>query len=293
MDERRNPEPSEKGKTNDLQVSTYKDSLLKGSTEDKDRNMDEGQCLRTLGESKIFLEGDKVWKEMLDQCLVGEALNPIHFEELKKALMNDWVSMEAVKMMGSIKALMIFDSAQSMQSALQLDSLRKHLLEVRRWSIGEVNRSRKLWLEIIGLLIHGWTRDNMLKIGNVWGRVLEVEEAEETHYSFFRVLVAANASPAIRAWATIVIDNKNFDIFVKEDGGYLSQRQDFKGIREETDCSEASLGHTIVDKEQEFGENGMNRVGSEDGEGMIIPVDSRGVATLGEEAEESKVGETQ
>ncbi|MED6124577.1 hypothetical protein PIB30_060102 [Stylosanthes scabra] len=179
---------------------------------------DDNGDIQTLGNLKILLECDKALKEKLACGIVGETLHPYRFVELKEKILQDFDNIESIKMMGTMKMLLIFSSVQGAEKALQSDNLLSHFMEVRRWTTGEANRSRRFWLEVTGLPLHGWNKENMHKIGQVWERVLKVEEEEERHFSYFRVLVKANAGPSIRAWVTIEIDEQCLDIFVKEDG---------------------------------------------------------------------------
>ncbi|MED6133154.1 hypothetical protein PIB30_025968 [Stylosanthes scabra] len=110
-----------------------------------------------------------------------------------------------MKMMGNMKVFLVFDSVQSMDVALASDLLRKHFLEIRRWLSGEANRTRLCWIGITGLLIHGWSKENMIKIGAVWGRVVEIEDEKRGHLSAFKVEIVAIAGPTIRALENVVI----------------------------------------------------------------------------------------
>ncbi|MED6109670.1 hypothetical protein PIB30_035846 [Stylosanthes scabra] len=144
--------------------------------------------IQTLGESKIRLRGDHDIRERLKRSMVGESLNPYDFEMLTNLIKSEWEAIEEVKMMGAMKMLIIFDSCQSLDMALELEWWYQHFIEIRRWSTKE-------------------------------GKVLKVQEEEGGHYSSFKILVEANAGPAIRAFATVVIENEEFTIFIKEEGG--------------------------------------------------------------------------
>ncbi|MED6108554.1 hypothetical protein PIB30_025203 [Stylosanthes scabra] len=123
--------------------------------------------------------------------------------------------------MGSMKMLMTFKTEENMSEAENSESLLKHFIEVRKWTSGEVNRIRRKWLEISRLPEHGWTHENMRKIGEVWGRVVAVQEEEGSHYNSFIVLVDSNMGTWIQARAPIVIEGECFQIFVMEVGGNI------------------------------------------------------------------------
>ncbi|MED6138653.1 hypothetical protein PIB30_076464 [Stylosanthes scabra] len=165
-----------------------------------------------------------------------------------------------------------------------IEDLHIQFLEVRRWTKGETDRSRKFWLEITGLPIHGWSEANMRKIGEVWGRVLGIEMEEGGHYSSFRVLVVANSSPRIRTFATVVIENENFIIFVNEEGGPGIEY----GANMERKALSNGAGETTNANRR--CDNMINSVG--DVAIRPVPIMS-GEGSKAAEDEESKVGETE
>ncbi|MED6114469.1 hypothetical protein PIB30_080467 [Stylosanthes scabra] len=206
-------------------TKTYSKALKGTLREEEAREGIGNNGLQTLGNSKIYLAEHTDSREKLKRSLVGETLESYNVADLTKSLMNEWPSLKAVKMMGLMKALLVFDTSENMEAALESNRLMEHFLEVRVWSEGDTNRTRNVctnrtrnvWLEVTGLPIHGWSQENMKAIGNVWAKVLQVGNGEG-HFSSFRVLVVTNTGPAIRDMATIVIENTEFLIFVKEEG---------------------------------------------------------------------------
>ncbi|MED6132390.1 hypothetical protein PIB30_018592 [Stylosanthes scabra] len=147
--------------------------------------------MQSLGDSKIYLQVDKSNFEWLDRTLIGETLNPYNFQQLKKDVMRDWHTIEDVKMMGSMKMLLVFDSKQNMEEALGSSYLLNHFLDIRRWTKGEVNNTRRSWIEVLGLPCHGWAKSNMEKIGE---------------------------GPTIQAFADVVLEGEACRIFVRDIG---------------------------------------------------------------------------
>ncbi|MED6150381.1 hypothetical protein PIB30_071725 [Stylosanthes scabra] len=218
------PNDKEKERPEDEPVKTqfqnrsYKDTLLEKEHETGYHNQYDSGRLQKLGDSKIHLGENKEARERLNRSLVGETLNPLNFEELSSAVMKDWHTLQEVKMMDSIKLLMTFDTVANMEEAEKSCYLFNHFIEVRRWTTGEVNRVRRKWLEVTGLPTHGWMRENMMKIGEVWGKVILIQDDNGKHFNSFRVLVDSNVGPGIQALASIVIEGECFQIFVKEVG---------------------------------------------------------------------------
>ncbi|MED6219590.1 hypothetical protein PIB30_037124 [Stylosanthes scabra] len=130
-------------------------------------NLDECSRLQTFGNSKIYLEESKALKEKLRRCVIGEALDPINVESLLQEVKSDCNCLEEVRMLGAMTVMMVFDSTQNMDKMMESNTLAKHFLKIRKWTSGEANRTRECWIEVSGLPLHGWTKENMLKIGNV------------------------------------------------------------------------------------------------------------------------------
>ncbi|MED6216983.1 hypothetical protein PIB30_013197 [Stylosanthes scabra] len=178
----------------------------------------EDRGIQILGNSKLVLKADENLKKMLNRSLVGELLKPRRFEELREGVTKECKDMVDMKMMGSWKVIMVFNSVEAMVEAEQSTPLRNQFMDVRRWSPGETNGLRRFWLEFIGLPANSWTIQNMERIGNVWGTVLKIDDGNEEHFNAFRILVDAKFSPIIQAVLTVVIEGGEYLVTVKEIG---------------------------------------------------------------------------
>ncbi|MED6152538.1 hypothetical protein PIB30_093019 [Stylosanthes scabra] len=118
--------------------------------------------------------------------------------------------------MGSQKLVLIFESKQGMEEAAESSFLLNRFMDVGRCTTGEANRSRRKWLEVFGLSVHAWCKNNMRKVVEVWGLAISLEEKEEEHFNSFKVLVDAGTGPTIQARLTVAINGEEFSIFVKE-----------------------------------------------------------------------------
>ncbi|MED6136896.1 hypothetical protein PIB30_059997 [Stylosanthes scabra] len=130
-----------------------------------------------MGNSKLELQLVEEEVERLERSLVGEALNPMDFDEMRKAMMRDLHTIVDVKMMGAMKLVMIFDTVANKEEAIRSPLLLNHFIDVRRWSPAEVNFNRRLWVEIVGIPAHAWCKENAIKIGSVWEKVIEMDES--------------------------------------------------------------------------------------------------------------------
>ncbi|MED6170284.1 hypothetical protein PIB30_029403 [Stylosanthes scabra] len=122
-------------------------------------------------------------------------------------------------MLGSKKLLMIFDTRRSMEEVAGLAFMLNHFIKVRPWTTSEANRSRRVWLKGIGRPLHAWSRENMARIGRIWGPVIYVEDTQDQQYSAFKVMVDIGLGPNIQAMLKVIVEGEEFLIYVKETSG--------------------------------------------------------------------------
>ncbi|MED6203073.1 hypothetical protein PIB30_111932, partial [Stylosanthes scabra] len=77
-----------------------------------------------------------------------------------------------------------------------------------------------------GVPAHAWGLESARKIGNVWGRVLEVFESDLLHYNSIRVYIEAKVAPNNLATMDVIVDNDNFLVMVKECGDPWRKEED-------------------------------------------------------------------
>ncbi|MED6187460.1 hypothetical protein PIB30_076651 [Stylosanthes scabra] len=94
--------------------------------------------------SKVLLQMVEEEREKMVRSLVGEIVNPMNFEEVKKAIMMDWHTLVGVRSMGTKMVVLTFDSVENMEEALRSPFLLNHLIDIRRWSGGKTNLKRKI-----------------------------------------------------------------------------------------------------------------------------------------------------
>ena len=87
------------------------------------------------------------------------------------------VNFERVQAIDSYKVLITFHSKEEMVH--ELDENKETMLsimdEIRPWEEEEVCKVRRIWLICRGVPLHGWSKSNIEKIGEVWGRVVSCD----------------------------------------------------------------------------------------------------------------------
>ena len=76
-------------------------------------------------------------------------------------------------------------------------------------------QTRRVWIECWGLPIHGWSEENISKIGEVWRKVIEVD-MKLVDISFAKVLIDTALFTLINRWVCFNLDGVLYNVFVKE-----------------------------------------------------------------------------
>ncbi|MED6201438.1 hypothetical protein PIB30_094976 [Stylosanthes scabra] len=111
----------------------------------------------------------------MSRSLIGESAIPLKIDIIP-LLFNDWESLLEVKPMGYFKMVLTFDSLEKKVEAFNSPFLLNYFGEVRDWSENEANRSRVARIEIYGMPLQVWSRENFNSVTQVCGSVLEIEE---------------------------------------------------------------------------------------------------------------------
>ncbi|MED6221067.1 hypothetical protein PIB30_050911 [Stylosanthes scabra] len=244
---------------------TSKDVVTYGKKHMNVLNLREENIVTSMGNSVLALESDEELKKKLRRSIIGEAISPLDSKETMSVLMKDWCEIEEVKLVGIMKAMMTFDTEANMEAALNSSFLLNHFVEVRKWSLREASRSRKAWLNVYGFPLHAWTKENMEKVGRVWGAVIKVEDNEESQFSYFKVLVDTGFCPLIQARLNVDVESEEFLLFVTE-AGSKPMDEEVKTERIENESKKKVLpeGNKAKEKGPTVEENGKDLIGEDE-----------------------------
>ncbi|MED6119643.1 hypothetical protein PIB30_013520 [Stylosanthes scabra] len=171
---------------NDQPEKTNEDVLIGKHSGDGEIPFGDVGVVTDLGSSKLKLDRDAVMAEKMERSLVGETMESIDFEKGEHG--------------GGAKFSIYAES----------------LYEERQWEVREACRTRKFWIEASRIPCHDWTVENMRRVSEVWGRVLELKELEAERLDAFYVLVESNHGPYVQSWLEVTIEEVEFRMFVKE-----------------------------------------------------------------------------
>ncbi|MED6200555.1 hypothetical protein PIB30_086360 [Stylosanthes scabra] len=158
-------------------------------------------------------EVEVIWceeqKQRLARSLLGVNVNPIEFRKVIDV--------------GPFRCLITFDSPEIRDAALKNELLLSTFDEVRRhWEIFW-GLSRRVWIEIMGIPVGLWCTENINRIVKHWGKVVRFDDRteESKSYSTARVLLDCFQWESIHEWVTIKVDDRQFEVFVKEFGSEM------------------------------------------------------------------------
>ncbi|MED6203934.1 hypothetical protein PIB30_004064 [Stylosanthes scabra] len=158
-------------------------------------------------------------KERLDRSLLGVSSKPIDFRIRDEALENQLL-------------LSLFDEVRYHWGVF--------------WSL-----SRRVWLEVNGMPIPLWCRENFESIAKLWGKVIEYDDRgdESKSYSIARVLVDCYEWTMINEWINLKVDDKEFEVYVKEVGAEVYSVESHPNLIDDQLVSLANLQSQSVVEE--------------------------------------------
>ncbi|MED6223602.1 hypothetical protein PIB30_075524 [Stylosanthes scabra] len=161
-------------------------------------------------------------KERLQRSFLGVCVKLIDFRKVMNRLLEEWNGPGNVECLdvGPYKCLVMFSSPETRDAAMKDELLISIFDEVRPhwelvWSL-----SRRVWIEIMGLLVNMWCVENISMITKLWGKMILIDDRTEASKSFSiaRVLIDSFQWEEIHEWISIKIEDRVLDVFVKEFG---------------------------------------------------------------------------
>ncbi|MED6219894.1 hypothetical protein PIB30_040015, partial [Stylosanthes scabra] len=130
----------------------------------------------------------------------------------------DQESLLEVKPMGCFKMVLTFDSLENKVEALNSPFLLNYFDEVRDWSENEANRPRVARIEICGMPLEAWSRENFNSVAQVCGSVLEIEEHGllGDRYNSVRAIIDTNWLHYINDVVNFDLNGTIYEVFVRE-----------------------------------------------------------------------------
>ena len=220
--------------------------------------------------------------EWLNRSIVGEVLVPTDCEYIFSKIEIDWRSKVKIRAMGEYKFLVTFHSREEAEEVLSLEKnfLSSILNEIRKWTPQDVCQTRRIWLECQGLPLHGWSKLNITKISDIWGKVIRIDfpKGELEDFSFARIMIDTACYSFINNWICFALDGIVYDVHVKE----IEKNADNSGIKRKVNNtalqhSGRKDGELEVEKSQNDEEGDLNLNDENMHENQLLIHDFQGV----------------
>ncbi|MED6162213.1 hypothetical protein PIB30_068291 [Stylosanthes scabra] len=178
-------------------------------------------------------------RQRLQRSLLGVCVKPIDFRKVMYRLLDDWKGPGEIECrdVGPYRCLITFESPEARDAAMGDELILSLLDEVIPhweyfWSL-----SRRIWIEVMGLPIGLWCNENYNKIAKLWGKMVKLDDRieESKSYSTARILLDCFQWERIHEWVSIKIEDRKFEVFVKEFGSEVYSVQSHPDLG--TECS--------------------------------------------------------
>ena len=120
------------------------------------------------------------------RSLIGELCQPLKFELIVEQVKQFWRGIEVVKALSSYTILITFETVDAMDVALSSGSSTTLLVfsSLKIWNVMDWWSFRRVWVERNGVHPYAWSEENLWKIGEQWGMVVNVILNEVNGLSF-------------------------------------------------------------------------------------------------------------
>ncbi|MED6222049.1 hypothetical protein PIB30_060724 [Stylosanthes scabra] len=185
---------------------------------------------------KVFT--DPTQEDILKRSIVAESINTIRFSWTKEQIAEVWngPGEMACRDIGPFKCLLTSESVEAWDLALKHQGLCELFFEMRpQWGFLYV-RSRRVWIEVVGVPVHLWSENTFMKLGKLWGKPVMMDELTNYYLSYTcaSILINSYQWETIQKWVPLEDGDRKFDVFVKEFGEVVPESNTAeKVVREE------------------------------------------------------------
>ncbi|GJX81356.1 nucleotide-binding alpha-beta plait domain-containing protein [Tanacetum coccineum] len=211
-----------------------------------------------ISEPSIVLGDECVMSMNVDNALFGRVKVFASLANLKMALGNEGFSDIDIKYMGEQWVMLEFKSLESMEKFKKCISVMSWFSQVIKATNEFEVDGRIAWVEVEGVPFKLWTDNTFTRIAEKWGKLLDVDDQDETCFHSKRLCVYLKAGNSIREDFKITHRGKMYWIRANETQGWVPEFTD--EYESEDDNS--------MDEEGEVKKNGIK---DEHSDGEIVP----------------------
>jgi len=166
--------------------------------------------------------------EWLQRSIVCESSDPTNVDTLHTTLVIKAGMQVQIRAMSYFKFIITFPSLMLMEECLRNHGeLNEWFTYIVKWNTSDQAETRRVWLEVFGVPMHGWIEDNFKKITEVWGSLICLDQLADTtiNYESMKILVATDQFYRIEGDILLQIDDHGYRVIVSEIGAYVPSAQ--------------------------------------------------------------------
>ncbi|CAO2822703.1 unnamed protein product [Amaranthus hypochondriacus] len=115
--------------------------------------------------------------ERLKMAVVVEVHTRFELREAAEMVANMELPTASLSAISPNELVLFFDEEEDIEGVLNEDSMLKTIgKSIYRWDVKKFQNERTVWVECTGIHPEWWSYENTVKIGELWGQVLKVEE---------------------------------------------------------------------------------------------------------------------
>nr|GEU54500.1 nucleotide-binding alpha-beta plait domain-containing protein [Tanacetum cinerariifolium] len=195
-----------------------------------------------FSEPSIVLGDECVMSKNADNTLFGRGKEFASLTNLKMALGNEGFSDIVIKYMGELWIMLEFKSLESMIKFKECVSVMSWFSQVKDATNEFEVDGRIAWVEVKGVPYRLWTENTFARIADKWGKLLDVDDQDETCFHSKRLCVYMKPGNSIREDFKIIHQGKTYWIRANETQGWVpdftdeSDDEDVNSMDEEGDA---------------------------------------------------------
>jgi len=155
----------------------------------------------------------------LSRSLVCTTQEPRDAATLANAIINGYGQCTRICALSGFKFILTFQSEGDLENALQNhEELDNWFSEVKKWDKYDCCKTRKVWLEVIGVPPHGWSWENFKKIADIWGFLICLGKPilRTDTFDSMKLLIETDILSHIEKSFILNIEDLGFRVHVRE-----------------------------------------------------------------------------
>ncbi|GJY88534.1 nucleotide-binding alpha-beta plait domain-containing protein [Tanacetum coccineum] len=174
-------------------------------------NGDKSALTEVKNNEPLIVLGDECLRNKnIYNALFGRVNEFASLANLKKALGNEGFLDITIKYMGELWVMLEFKSAELVTKFKECTSAMSWFSQVIKASKDFEVEGRVVWVEVEGIPFKLWTDNTFTRIANKWGKLLDVDNEEETCFHSKRLCIQIKSSKRINEEFKIIHCGKSY-----------------------------------------------------------------------------------